>query len=105
MRTSPLMPWAAPMRPISNLLDEVSPILLRRRSGCGFGGSLGLRLGALGRLLARLGALGVVAGLALEESRLVEEAKHPIGRLRADAEPMLDALGDKGHALAVIGEL
>src|SRR6185437_4841535 len=108
MRTSPLMPCAAPMRPISSFWGEAPAILL---GGRGFGGGrpvgrgLGAGLGAFGRLLARLGALGVVARGALGEAGGVEEAQHAVGRLGADAQPMLDALGDQRHALARILEL
>src|SRR5262245_54545008 len=56
------------------------------------GGLRGRRL-ALHALLAWLGLVGVLLGLALGEPRCVEKARHAVGRLRADAQPMLDALG------------
>src|SRR5262245_9085872 len=107
------MPWAAPMRPMSRRLPGASVakgLLGGRGFGRSFGGrssvgrGLGLRLGALGRLLARQGLLGIVSRIALEQASGIEEAQHAIGRLGADAQPMLGTLGENAHALAGVGE-
>src|SRR5688572_19570075 len=108
-RTSPLMPWGAPMRPMSRRLSGApEPTLLGRsgfrRRGSGFGG-LGLGLGAFGRLLAGQRLLGVAARRTLEHAGGIEETQHAIGRLRPDSQPMLGALGEQVHALAGIGQL
>ncbi|ESY73357.1 hypothetical protein X743_12335 [Mesorhizobium sp. LNHC252B00] len=84
-----------------------------RLGGCSSGGRgsgcrVFLRLlqkgSAFLRLLARLGLLRIGAGFALDESGLVEEAQHAIGRLGAMRQPMLDAFGVDLDAFAVLGQ-
>src|SRR5690606_12677974 len=65
------------------------------RSGSCCGGGFRPRL----LLLARYGALGVVACLALADTGSVEETQHAVGRLRALRQPMLHALEVEIHAL------
>src|SRR5690606_2454995 len=93
IRTSPLMPWAAPMRPTSSSFAVAPPAatgLLGRgvfgRSlgrGGGSGGPVGLGLGtglgALLRLLARLGLERVVARRARQQAGGIAEAGDAVG--------------------------
>src|SRR5262249_13149463 len=89
--------------------------LLRLGRGCGsrggfcgglrlFGGGGCCGLLALDALLAGLALLRVRARIALAHAGSIEEAEHTVGGLRANAEPMLDALLDELHALAVLGQ-
>jgi hypothetical protein len=57
---------------------------------------------ALLGLLARLGLLRIVARRALHDSGRIEESKHPVRRLRADRQPMLDPVGVHLHPLGRI---
>src|SRR5690606_17599908 len=78
-----------------------------RRSGGGGnrGGGVFLSLldcvGAFLGLLARLRLRRIVACVALGDAGAVEEAGDTVGRQRAVAEPMLDALFIELHAVAV----
>ena len=70
---------------------RLSRRLFGRRVGGGFsvGGLLGTFLDALLGLLARLRLLRIVARRPLADAGGVEEAQDAVGRLRADAQPML----------------
>src|SRR3546814_2504632 len=77
------------------------------RLGLGFGFLLRLQLlgpllGALLGLLAGLGLVRVVARGALTHARRIEEARNAVGRLRADTEPMVRAIGVELEALLVV---
>src|SRR3546814_3793316 len=63
---------------------------------------LGPLLGALLGLLAGLGLVRVVARGALTHARRIEEARNAVGRLRADTEPMVRAIGVELDALLVV---
>ena len=54
------------------------------------------------RFFFGLALFGLLLGLALGEARRVEEARHAVGRLRADAEPVLDALDVELDAVGVV---
>src|SRR5579872_4696452 len=70
-------------------------------AGGGAGGFGGL-LGALLRLRLRRGFLRpLVMRRLLDQPGIAEEAGHPLARLGADAQPMLDALFLQGHALGM----
>src|SRR3546814_3830088 len=78
--------------------DVCSSDLRGGRLGLGFGFLLRLQLlgpllGALLGLLAGLGLVRVVARGALTHARRIEEARNAVGRLRADTEPMVRAIG------------
>src|SRR5690242_17620073 len=78
--------------------------LFLRRSG-GLGGFRFLRcalLKAFLGLLARLTFLRIVARRPLLETGRIEEAQDTVRRLRADAQPMLDAVRIELHALGRI---
>src|SRR5690606_14884301 len=76
---------------------------LRRVLGFFDGGSLGgLLFSALGGLLARLGLVRVVACVALGQAGGVEETQHAVGRLGANAEPMLGTLGVQHDAAFIV---
>src|SRR3546814_6676855 len=89
---------------ISDWISDVcSSVLL----GLGFGFLLRLQLlgpllGALLGLLAGLGLVRVVARGALTHARRIEEARNAVGRLRADTEPMVRAIGVELDALLVV---
>jgi hypothetical protein len=78
------------------------------RRGRGLGGLGGLGglarplLGALLRLLARLALVRVVAARTLLDARGIEEAEHAVRRLRADGQPVADAVGVELHALLAV---
>ena len=78
--------------------------LFRRRIGgfFRFGGLLRTLFDALLGLLARLGLLRVVARGTLTDAGGIEEAQDAVRRLRADRQPMRDALGVELHALGRI---
>ena len=54
------------------------------------------------RFFFGLALLGFCLRLALGQARGVEEARHAVGRLRADAEPVLDALEVELDAVGVV---
>src|SRR3546814_4629593 len=96
--------------PRSTRTDTLFPYTTLFRSGrlgLGFGFLLRLQLlgpllGALLGLLAGLGLVRVVARGALTHARRIEEARNAVGRLRADTEPMVRAIGVELDALLVV---
>ena len=67
-----------------------------------FGSLGGLVLGPFLGLLARLCLAGVVGGHTLTHAGLVEQAGDAVGRLRADAQPVADAVLGQADAVRVI---
>src|SRR3546814_6888675 len=68
----------------------------------GFGSLGSPGFGAFHRLFTRLRLVRVVACGALHDAGGVEEAGNAIGRLRADAQPMLRAVAVQRHALGIV---
>src|SRR5690606_11950236 len=102
-RTSPRTPCAAPTRATRMRSRSDAAIQATARSG-GLGGLGGGCLGGSGallRLLAGLRLVRIVARLALGEAGRVEEAEHTVRRLRADLQPVSDAVGVEEHPLLV----
>src|SRR5579872_4221002 len=98
-RTAPRTPCAPATTPRQTRRDAalIANSAARRRGG--FGGFLGARLGL--RLRRRLDRR--LAPLRLRrQAGIAEEARHPVGRLRADAEPVADALFLQCHPLGVV---
>ena len=68
----------------------------------GFGKLGGLVFGAVLGLLARFTLLRVQGGGAFLDPGLVEQAGNAVGRLRADAQPIADAVFDQTHAVGIV---
>src|SRR5690606_13014555 len=82
-------------------LSGLNPKLFSSGFGC-CGGLGGLFFSAFLGLVARFALLRVVAGFALHNAGGVEETQNAVGRLGANANPVLGALGVQNNALFVV---
>src|SRR3954462_3675649 len=90
--------WRAAPAALRGEVERARPLrAMRRQDGlrglAGGARARGAGGGALLGLLAGFALLGVVARGALHEAGGVQEAQHPVGRLRALGEPRLHLLG------------